>query len=910
MKNFILAVFIVIGFFTNILYFFISSLSLPPKTAKLKTTNSAKNKKSKLHENPHFNTLPFFAIVLLLNNISHIRMFRKFLFLFLFSCITFTATAQLNVQWVARYSTAGNNIDRARAMTLDAFGNSVITGTSWNGSNFDIVTTKFDAAGSLVWTASYNGAGNDFDEARAITTDTAGNIIVTGTTATTAINYDIAVIKYDPAGNLLWDTTYNGPGNNYDEPNDVITDSAGNIYITGGSDGLGSGADVVTIAYSAAGSQLWATRYTGSGNNIDAGKAIALDTAGNVYITGTTRTNSVNNQDVITIKYDAAGVQQWFIRFNGPGSVYDEGTDIAVNDTGGIFICGYVRALVGVTNYDYITLAYSTSGALLWQQSINGAGNENDRANSITITPFGKVAVTGRTLGTGATVEDCTTILYDAVTGAQLWIKTFDGAAVNYDEGRKVISDSLGNIFVAGYAFTTGQNNNYLLLEYDSAGNEILRDRWNGSGNNSDQAYSIGIDTLGSVYLGGSSRGAGTGEDFAVVKFCRLQTNAGADTTVCQGASVQLNASSSFGGIDSVWWVPASGLSNPNIANPIATPSANTCYVAYIRNSYGCINTDTVCVSLFPLPVPEITANGPLSFCIGGQVTVTAQDTTSSTVSYLWNTGDTTQSITVNTSGTYTVNVITTTNCASQNQITVTVNPLPVVSAGNDVSFCSSTNVTLCATGAANYNWSPAFGLSDSTIACPVAGPTQSTTYVVTGTDVNGCVDTDTVSVILFPFPGVPVITQNVAVLTSSAASTYQWYFNNNPIAGATSQSYTPTQNGTYYVVVTDSNGCTSFSSTFTLIDVGVSEQNTTEQLRVYPNPSEGEFIISTDLQGQDAVLEVTAADGRLVYSRTIAAANTTEIRTDLGGIESGVYLIAIRLNNGTIKHSRIIIQH
>jgi uncharacterized delta-60 repeat protein len=835
-------------------------------------------------------------------------MFRKLPLLLLFCCIASAATAQLNVQWVARYTTAGNNIDRARAMTLDASGNSVITGTSWNGNNFDIVTTKFDAAGNLVWTTSFNGAGNDFDEARAVTTDTAGNIIVTGTTATTASNYDIAILKYNPAGNLIWDTTYNGPGNNYDEPNDIITDNAGNIYLTGGSDGAGSGADIITLALSPAGTQLWAVRYTGSGANIDAGKAIARDTAGNIYITGTTRTNSVNNQDVITIKYNAAGVQQWFIRFNGPGSVYDEGTDIAVNDTGGIFVCGYVRALVGVTNYDYITLAYSTSGALLWQQSVNGAGNENDRANSIAITPFGKIAVTGRTLGTGATVEDCTTILYDAVTGAQLWIKTFDGAAVNYDEGRKVISDSLGNVFVTGYAFTTGQSNNYLLLEYDSTGNEMLRERWNGSGNNSDQAYSIGIDTLGNVYLGGMSRGAGTGEDFAVVKFCRLEANAGADTAVCQGASVQLNASASFGGIDSVWWVPASGLSNPNIANPVATPTASTCYVAYIRNIYGCINADTVCITLFPLPVPEITANGPLSFCIGNQVTLTAQDTVGGTVTYNWNTGDTTQSIVADTSGIYTVTVVNSNSCTSQNQVTVTVNPLPVVSAGNDVSFCSSTNVTLCATGAANYNWSPAFGLSDTTIACPVAGPTQSTTYMVTGTDVNGCEDTDTVSVILYPFPGVPVITQNVAVLTCSAASTYQWYFNNTPIPGATSQSYTPTQNGAYYVVITDINGCTSFSSTFSLADVGVQEF-ANQLINVYPNPSPGEFIISTDLQGQDAVLEVTAADGRLVYSRTIAAAGATTINTQLNAVESGVYMITVRLGNGSVMHSRIIIE-
>ncbi|MGL5889913.1 MAG: T9SS type A sorting domain-containing protein, partial [Bacteroidia bacterium] len=132
----------------------------------------------------------------------------------------------------------------------------------------------------------------------------------------------------------------------------------------------------------------------------------------------------------------------------------------------------------------------------------------------------------------------------------------------------------------------------------------------------------------------------------------------------------------------------------------------------------------------------------------------------------------------------------------------------------------------------------------------------------------------------------------------------------NTLIPGATSQSYTPTQNGSYYVVITDTNGCSSFSSTFLLADVGLFEQTANEFLRVYPNPSEGTFIISTDLQGQDAVLEVKAADGRLVYSRNIAAAGTIELRTDLGTVESGVYLISIRLSNGNMMHSRMMIAH
>lgn len=835
-------------------------------------------------------------------------MLRKYLVYLLFAMIPLLAHAQLNVQWVGRYTTAGNNTDRARAMVLDANGNTCMTGTSWNGSNFDIVTTKFDTDGNLLWTVTFNGAANDFDEARAIALDTAGNIIVTGTTATTVTNYDIAVIKYDASGVLLWDTIYNGPGNNYDEPLDVITSPSGNIYITGGSDGSGTGSDVVTIAYTPGGTQLWATRYTGGGANIDAGKAITLDIAGNVYVTGTTRTSSVNNQDIITLKYNNAGVQQWFQRLNGPGSVYDEGTDIVVNDTGRVFVCGYVRALTGITNYDYITLSYSAAGTLLWQQSFNGAGNENDRANKIALTPFGKVAVTGRSLGNASTAEDCTTILYDAATGAPQWTRTYDGGIINYDDGRNLLCDNLGNVFVTGYSFTAGQNHNYLLLEYDSLGNQMLLERWNGSGNNSDQAYSIGYDTLGSVYLGGMSRGAGTGEDYAVVKFCRLEADAGIDTAVCLGASVQLQAASSFGGIDSVWWVPAAGLSNPNIANPVATPPASTCYTVFIRNVYGCINTDTVCITLYPLPGPAITSSGPLSICLGDSVSLTAQDTTGGPIAYLWNSGDTTQTITTDTSGTFIVTITNANTCSSQSQATVTVNALPTISAGNDAGFCASTTVTLCATGAVDYAWTPAFGLSDTTIACPVAGPTQSTTYIVYGTDANGCVNSDTVSITLYPFTPVPVISQNVAVLTSTPAATYQWYFNGNPIAGATQQSYTPTQNGNYYVVITDTNGCTSFSSTFTLADVGIATANAETWMQIYPNPNTGNFALHTALEGKEAELLITVADGRLLHQQVIPAGSSTPLYIDLPQADAGVYMLTLRVSDGGVRYGRFVI--
>jgi hypothetical protein len=155
-------------------------------------------------------------------------------------------------------------------------------------------------------------------------------------------------------------------------------------------------------------------------------------------------------------------------------------------------------------------------------------------------------------------------------------------------------------------------------------------------------------------------------------------------------------------------------------------------------------------------------------------VTLTAVDTTNGGATFQWNIGDTTQSITVSTAGNYSVIITDTNTCSSQSQVTVQVFGLPNIYADNDTGFCQSSTVQLCAYGGVQYAWSPSFGVSDTTVACPTFGPTSNTTYTVTGTDANGCSGTDSVLVYLYPLPSVPLISQNIAVLTSTPAATYQ----------------------------------------------------------------------------------------------------------------------------------------
>ncbi len=216
------------------------------------------------------------------------------------------ARAEVSEKWVKFYDAGAT--DSGKAVVVDSAGNAYVTGYSWSGSNSDFVTIKYDAAGTLLWVKRYNGPDNSNDVPEAIAIDSAGNVYVTGASYS-ATYLDFATIKYDPAGNQLWEARYHSPtGDN--RPKALVVDTVGNVYVTGESFS-GTNVDYATVKYSAAGLQQWAVRFNGSGNGHDRPVAVGVDAAGNVYVTGSVWQGFTNDYDYMTIKYSASGVQQW-----------------------------------------------------------------------------------------------------------------------------------------------------------------------------------------------------------------------------------------------------------------------------------------------------------------------------------------------------------------------------------------------------------------------------------------------------------------------------------------------------------------------------------------------------------------------------------------------------------------------
>lgn len=284
---------------------------------------------------------------------------------------------------------------------------------------------------------------------------------------------------------------------------------------------------------------------------------------------------------------------------------------------------------------------------------------------------------------------------------------------------------------------------------------------------------------------------------------------------VCQGVTAPITLQAA-GALNYVW-SPATGLSCTNCANPTLTPpSATTTYVVTGTNTLGCTDTAQIVVTVNPKPV--VNAGNNVAICAGQ--TTNLQATGAAT--YVWSPATGLPCVTCSnpvanpaTTTTYRVVGTSAAGCKDSAEVTVTVNPLPIVSGGPSKTICAGESAQLQASGGASYVWSPSTGLSCTSCASPTANPTISATYVVTGTDANGCSSTGQVTVMVNPLPNVSagantsICAGYPTTLQATGASGYVW----SPATGLSctgcpNPSANPATTTTYTVTGTDANGC------------------------------------------------------------------------------------------------------
>lgn len=279
-----------------------------------------------------------------------------------------------NVIWAK--SAGGNFDDAATSVATDYAGNILVAGyfqsapvtfdafTVNNSGNYDMFIVKYDSGGNALWATGAGGSNED--RGYAVTADDSGNVFVAGTfvsasivIGSTTLNYaggaysDIFLAKYDVNGNAVW---AQGAGGTYlDEPNSIVTDASGNVYMTG-------------IAYS---------------TSITFGSTVLTNSGSTFYC------------DVFIVKYNSAGNPQW-AHGGGTGSYNDFGYSVAVDTIGNIYVSGFFGPSITL---DSLTLTFGgvfimkfdSNGSGIWAISVAGGSG-----NAIDIDPSGDIHVTGR----------------------------------------------------------------------------------------------------------------------------------------------------------------------------------------------------------------------------------------------------------------------------------------------------------------------------------------------------------------------------------------------------------------------------------------------------------------------------------------------------------------------------------
>jgi hypothetical protein len=419
--------------------------------------------------------------------------------------------AQLGVPvWTNRHAGSGNIVDTATALTVGDNGNVYVTGYSSNLlSSYDYMTVGYSPSGLLLWTNSYNGSANGNDRALAIGTDRSNIVYVTGLSFRGSSGHDFATIAYSPDGYPLWTNYYGGIGSADDYPQALTVGKNGNVYVVGNT---GGGSRFTTIAYSNNGVPLWTNLYQSAQSQAAIASCIVVGANDNVYVGGYSSVAG-NIYDYVAIAYSSTGIPLWTNRYGGSGSEYDYAVSIAASANGNIYLTGRSTGLG--TGFDFATIGYSSNGIPLWTNRCN---QTVDLAVSVATDKQNNVFVTG--YSSNGTNYDFLTIAYSS-TGLALWTNRYNGSANNSDQATAVVVDHAGVVYVIGNSYSPGASDDYVIIAYSNSGVPMKTNRYDAEGW-SDKPIAAQVDRDGNLYVTGTSFANSGGYDFATIKFSTL----------------------------------------------------------------------------------------------------------------------------------------------------------------------------------------------------------------------------------------------------------------------------------------------------------------------------------------------------------------------------------------------------
>ena len=385
---------------------------------------------------------------------------------------------------------------------------------------FSVVGMTDSFGQAAQWSVQFGS--DSFEEGRSVALDSSGNVYVTGTTMGSLFDViagesDAFVVKYDTDGNKVWAKQFGSIHREWG--NSVALDSSGNVYVTGTTMGslfdvIAGESDAYVVKYDTDGNKVWAKQF---GSDLhDGSNDITIDSSGNVYVTGTTSGSisdiNIGSDDAYVVKYDTDGNKVWAKQFGDDLLV--EGIGITADSSGNVHVTGYAKGDLFGTNMgmvDAYVAKYDTDGTEVWAKQFGS--DDRDIGFGIAADSSGNVHVTGHTNGDlfsrNTGAYDVFVVKYSP-DGIEKWTKQFGNDSLEEHVG--ITTDSFDNVYVTG------------VINDNSSGNAIDSDddvfvtkyakngieKWTKQfGSDSfDGGNDIAVDSSGNVYVTGTTSGS------------------------------------------------------------------------------------------------------------------------------------------------------------------------------------------------------------------------------------------------------------------------------------------------------------------------------------------------------------------------------------------------------------------
>lgn len=404
---------------------------------------------------------------------------------------------------------------------VDASNNVYTIGSTWNGLDYDLMLTKRDHKGNLIWFTTYGnygGSGNDLGTSIAL--GDSGSVFTCGIVTDTIAK--LLIQKFNASGTLVWSRFYGNTSMGiYGGAANLALDDSNNVYVVGAFANMVTGSNAIALKYSKTGTLKWQHSYDYNGLD-DANLRVKVDSK-YCYVSGVAQ-QATNDYKYMTINYYKGNGVQVGVTVSAVSSSTSANivTDFKVNSLHETFITGAIKN--STTGYDFYIQKFDSTLTSVWTASYTSStSNTDDISNSIAVNPTtGDIVVVGSTTVAGQG-KNITCIDYNSA-GTQQWIRNWNDSINGNDEGTCIKFTANGDIILTGYEETILNKSDFVTKRLNSTGNLIWSILYDGSNHLSDKPFTLAEDLDGNIVVVGLSEiDAGGKMNYATVQYAQKE---------------------------------------------------------------------------------------------------------------------------------------------------------------------------------------------------------------------------------------------------------------------------------------------------------------------------------------------------------------------------------------------------